>query len=266
MKKYLWLDTNIFEHFPKIEAVDWLTLASCEEVVLVIAMVTIRELNRHKDHSHKGKLRRRAANSLNDLTRYASLPIPAYVKPKVSLLFQSEDPLIEFSEHHLSWEVPDDQLIASAIEYAQEQNLQPDAACVVTADLGLQLKMRKNRHLTACPMPESLRLPDEPDQEEKEAKALEEEIRKLRRQLPDVSLTTSFAFPLMKDMASVGTGDEVVSDSEIAERMRIAKAENPYFCNNPAPLLGTELQTFHRKFFNVSIKHLMFISRSTSIT
>ena len=242
MKKFLCLDTNIFEHFPAIEQIDWLTISSCNEATLVIPL-TNPELNRHKDTSPKGRLKRRAAAALSQLTRLSRLPRPIEVRKHVDIVFLKSEPLLDFEKYHLTRDIADDYLIASAIEFAQERALAPEQALVVTADLGLELKVSGQSQVVACPMPDSWRLPDELDAEERQISALQDQVKNLSSQFPDLKLDLLERFPgRQNDMATVHWRNVSLTENELAAQLEEERKDHPYLCARPAPPPGYQFR------------------------
>ncbi|MGC2109027.1 MAG: PIN domain-containing protein, partial [Candidatus Korobacteraceae bacterium] len=189
MKKYIFLDTNAFLHFAPPSEIDWLSLALCSQAVLVISPIVLRELNKHKDTSTLRKIKQRAASALKLLGEYSDSTPPINVRRGVELEFRVNDPLIEFADFQLSREVPDDWLLATAVEFAIETGLPQYQVLVCSNDLGLTLKARSQPLIASLPIPSHLRLPDELNAEERRSRELEEENRQLRNALPDLTLS-----------------------------------------------------------------------------
>jgi hypothetical protein len=189
MHKYVFTDTNLFEQFQPIENIDWLLLAGCDSVTLVIPAVTLSELNKHKDGATRGRIKRRAANTLSQLSKYARKETSPILRPGVNLIFRHQEPLIDFAAYHLSKDMPDDRLLASGIEFACERNIRDGSVMIATGDLGLELKTKAQSLVLPLPLSHNLRLPDEPDAEENRIKELEAEVKKLRSSAPELSLS-----------------------------------------------------------------------------
>src|SRR5271166_6787200 len=68
MTKYIFTDTNLYEHFPPLTDVDWLTLADCETAVLIVPAIVITELNNHKDGATRARLKKKAKSVLSRLS------------------------------------------------------------------------------------------------------------------------------------------------------------------------------------------------------
>jgi hypothetical protein len=93
--------------------------------------------------------------------------------------------------YHLSKDVADDWLLASAIEFAREKNFSPEDVMIATDDLGLELKVKGQPALSILTLPAHLRLLDEADPEEARIKELESENRRLKSSLPRLNLAFS---------------------------------------------------------------------------
>ena len=216
MHKFIFIDTNIFEHFPPLKDIDFARLANCTSVTLVIPPITIRELNRHKDTSTRARLRRRAGAALRDLSHWSRTTPPVVIRPSVELTFRAKEPLIDFIAFHLRSDIPDDELLATAIEFAAEQKLGPESVLVTTANLGLLLKGQSQQAIQMLPMPESLRLPDEPDAEEKRIKELEQRLDNLSIGLPRLALTFLDGNTFQEHILRITT--DSLDESELAEK------------------------------------------------
>jgi hypothetical protein len=101
------------------------------------------------------------------------------------LVFITESPTIDFAAHRLSYTVPDDQLIASAIQFRDQTG---STVSFFSNDTGLRLKLR-SRGMTGFTLPESERLPDEPDEETKKVRALEARLASFESRQPKLVLT-----------------------------------------------------------------------------
>ncbi len=93
MKKYIFTDTNLYEHFLPLSNIDWLALAECDAAVLVVPANTISELTKHKDTSTRARLKKRAAEALSRLSSYAAASKPVEVRTAVDVEFRHRGPL-----------------------------------------------------------------------------------------------------------------------------------------------------------------------------
>ncbi len=186
-ERFAFLDTSILLHYRPFDEVDWLSVLDAGSVNLVVAPITIAELNEKKDEP-TSKRRQRAASSLKKLEVLWSKGNPAQVRQGVKLLLQEVEPSIDYAAHQLDYRSQDDRLLASIIHFT---SLNSGAAIVlITADFGLRVKARGHGIETMC-LPEELKLPDEPDPNEKRIQQLERELLELKRVMPDLQLLFS---------------------------------------------------------------------------
>jgi hypothetical protein len=88
-------------------------------------------------------------------------------------------------------------------------------------------------------MPEDLRLPDEPDADEKRVVELEKEVRKLSSQMPDLKL--SLQAPIDdagNNMSPVFWNTQEASEEELARLLELEKNQHPYRAPHPSPPRG----------------------------
>lgn len=194
------------------------------EATVVIAPVVFRELNRHKDKPESRRLRERAATVLKWFDTFIDDPTPP-LRESVSLLLLPADPTIDFGANRLSSELNDDWLLASILQF---QNESPGKKTVlVTEDRGLKVKAI-GQGLTVVRLPETLRLPDEPDEVEKRLRQTENELRRLQNAIPDLELAfedgdqhTRVVVPPLVEL----TGQQV---AEIVAKVKKDYPQKPY--------------------------------------
>ncbi len=235
VKKYLFLDTNYFEHFPPMSNVDWLKLADCTSIVLLVPLITIAELNKHKDTSSRSKQRERAAGALRLLSDYSRQSPPVYIRDQVEIRFITQEPLINFALYRLCQDVPDDRLLAAAVEFAAENSLDRNSVAVATADLGLELKARARTEIHVLRLPDNLRLPNQVDEDTRRIRDLQAELHVLKAASPKLSLA-----PIGDDgICTLTLRERLNLDNDFIERaMEGLRAELPYLAPHPAPPKG----------------------------
>lgn len=181
---YAFLDTNTVLHFKRPDLIDWRALVNATNVFIVIAPVLVRELEQQKIHNRSRKLRERARGILSWLANFVDQEAPSEMRPGVRLLFLRHSPSIDFDANKLSRFISDDELIASALEFRSQKSV-----CVVvpTADLGLRMKLPAHGLKGMAPN-ESDRLPDEPDESEKELIHARRELARYASRTPKLEL------------------------------------------------------------------------------
>jgi rRNA-processing protein FCF1 len=212
----IFLDTNTFLHYETIDHVNWVELLGGKPVVLIVAPVVIRELNRQKDTPTSAKTRKRAAAALSKLHEWSDRPSPILIRKSVELQFRVQDSQINFGAVNLSRDIADDHLIASILEYRTESG--EDETTLATADLGLKLKARTHQ-VPVLQVPSDLRLPEELLPEEKRLRELESELRRLRDRLPAVSLLFDTGEQLLKGV--LPTSEKPNTKSSVASIMHV---------------------------------------------
>jgi len=122
----------------------------------------------------------------------------------------------------LSKDVPDDFLLATAIEFAGET--QGRDVVVVCADIGLYLKAKSQIRIGSLFLNEDLRLPEEMDASEKRVKELEKEIRKYSSMMPVLSLSFENQ---ARFMTFVMSSPEALREDKLVELMSKVEEEYP---------------------------------------
>ena len=92
------------------------------------------------------------------------------------------EPALDFASLGLDKANQDDRLLASVVEFTAQ--LLGDRVGIVTADIGLRVKAH-SRCIEVVALDDDLRLPDEPDPQEKKIKQLERELLELNTSCPD---------------------------------------------------------------------------------
>lgn len=180
---YIFLDTNIALHFQRPNQIDWCGLTGGDQVVLVGPPILLRELEKEKVHNPSGKLRKRASAYIKWLLEFVRDPARE-VRSGTTWHFIPVEPQIDFREHNLSAEIADDRFIASVLSYTPPSDAK---VYVATADSGMEIKLRY-RKITPLLLPETARLPEEPDAQEKELQDLRRKVA--QKHLPNLALVT----------------------------------------------------------------------------
>ena len=180
----IFMDANAALHFMRADQIDWCAVANVPSVVLIVAPVYLRELEEQKVTNKSSKLRQRAAETTRWLAKLMD-DVEPILRQGVSIRFLGHEPLIDFTEHRLSERVYDDHLIASVIEFSQSGYAKD--VRVATADTGLKAKLR-SRHIGILWLPDSVKLPEEPDPLEKENAQLRRENARLIARIPQLKL------------------------------------------------------------------------------
>lgn len=177
----VFIDTMMFLHYNFVDQVDLPALLSTPKVNILVIPAIVRELNKHKDQHPIKRMRHRAANTIRKLMGYWDKTDTASIRPGVRLEYHLLEPSIDFSHYNLAKEIADDWLIASVIEY---RILHPDAeVLILTADMNVKLKARA-LSINSFSLPDTYKLPEDPDPNEVTIKDLEKQLLELQRRIP----------------------------------------------------------------------------------
>lgn len=266
-EKYIFPDTNIFLHYPQVDHVDWPLHLQASKVILVVAPIVIRELNKHKDDSNSTKIiRERAAKTLKVLRGFSRTNVPFEIRDSVELRFQPSDPQIDFSLYGLVRDLGDDFLVATVLEFRQYN---PNTEILIaTDDLGLELKSKLHQILT-FQLPEELKLPEEINADQKRIRELEAKIRQFESRSPKLGLV--FPTGQILDKFSVKTPmvvpPEVLTKHVDRIRGKYPQMEIRKNPQNPLPILMefarlAEIQPEHIENYNRQLE-LFYVNWQT---
>src|SRR6266516_3895674 len=141
---YCFLDTNILHHFQTFDEVDWPSVLHTNQVCLVLAPITLREVDKHKDDYTNERRRKRARMLLSKLkylleseTTTEQLP---QVRRNVTLMALSQEPMINWAAEQLDPNVDDDRLLASILDFSHQHA--SVKVLLLTADFLVRLKSK----------------------------------------------------------------------------------------------------------------------------
>lgn len=238
--KELFLDTNYFLHYPPPDAIDWCKLTGAKDVLLIVAPTVIRELNEKKDGKDATKvIQERAKQRLSYLLPKIKGGIKTQLRPNTEITAVTNDPTIDFSAHKLNDRLPDDWLLATIIEYKQN-NTSSDVA-LVTEDGGLVLKAPAH-NIDVVDPPLDQRLEDKPDPVQKENQQLKQELAQIKAARPNIELQFADGNRFTTLIAPV-TEDPKVAEEESKwkadyEEHRAKERAHNMFASRPSILLS----------------------------
>ncbi len=235
----LFIDTDILIHYRRLSEIDWLSLTESSGTRILIAPVVFRELNKHKERGNTAKLRKRAQAVLSDFAGIFRSETQATIRAGVELEYLAVEPLLDFAKARLSAEISDDHLLASIIQYCGDN---PNTRCrLVTADLGLRLKA-KSRGIAIVDVPDELRIPDEPDANEKTIRTLEAELSSLKNRIPSLTLSFEDRMNLVRFALGCSLQDATLFVAKEMEILRAAYAPLPLNRTSPGSTDNSERQ------------------------
>ncbi|MHB0914588.1 MAG: PIN domain-containing protein [Thermoleophilia bacterium] len=170
----------IYLHYVPVEDVDFLSLLSSSEVRIIVPRITVQELDKQKDNNPARNLRDRARRVLQKFEDWFALE-ETEIRASIFIEYFGTLPNIDFELAGLDKTRGDDQLIASIIQYRNE-NPETDLV-LVTQDTGPKLTA-KDHGIATLSLPDSLKLTQELDPLEKENLDLRKQLEKLKTALP----------------------------------------------------------------------------------
>lgn len=181
--KTIFLDTNILLHFKPINEIDWRKIFESEKVNIVIPLLVMQELDKHKYNPARRKIRERAKgviryfHKIEDDKNYE-------IRDGVEIEFQKNKPRIKFFKYRFDPEIKDNQILASILEY--KKKYRKDATLV---HYDISLKLIANRYGIKNEMlDEDHLIQEELDDAEKEVIKLRNELAKLKNALPSLKI------------------------------------------------------------------------------
>lgn len=175
--KYLVLDTVVFLHYKDFEQTDWKSLVG-DDVTICLAQFVLGEIDKHKDQS-RGKIQKRAKKVSSRFSEILLQGKPSRVDVEV----MDNPPATAFNDAQYHKDINDDWIILSAL-YSPHSDTD---IIIVSGDNGILLKA-KNHGLGFLLMPDTFLLAEEPSDEEKEIRQLQQQLAKYERRRPKPSI------------------------------------------------------------------------------
>lgn len=199
---FVFIDTNVFLHFTFFEEVDWCKELNARAVTLVLAPVVLDELDNKKREGPR-RDRERAKTALRAIASLNLAAGPATRRPGVTIEALDEEPDDAFlAQHRLNARNGDDRLLATVLAFMAVRS---ERAVILSDDTGLSIRGPR-RGVTVLSPDESLRLPDEPDETQRELETIRRENIALKNASPKLrvrfeqgghlEMTTALTTPL----------------------------------------------------------------------
>jgi hypothetical protein len=211
-KLYAFLDTNVFLEYQEYTQLDWPKLLGARRVVLVVAPMVRREIERHRTDPRSPRRQKRArdvSGKLRELVLSVDDGVEAVIpeRPSTTYLELSRSP--QMAKHpDLSPDVQDDHIIASMREFVEEH---PDRTTLLVAgDTGLVLTARRSG-LNYRYLDDAYRLPDEATAEQREIRDLKSRLSKLEKSSPELVVTIEGSNDGELVLPPTGTDDDIIS-------------------------------------------------------
>lgn len=189
---YAFLDTNIYLEFRDFEQIDWCEVLQYNRVCIVVAPITLTELERFKYDIKSDRRQSRSRSitrKLHDIVFSTLSDTEASVpgRANVTLLALTQSPVMtEFPG--LVSTVADDELIASILLFTREHSeFESRDIILVADDIGCLNKARSKGIQIHRPSDE-LRLPPETSELQRENTKLKRQISDLQNRTPDLKI------------------------------------------------------------------------------
>jgi len=173
------IDTNSLIHYKMFSEIDWLSELSSSNVGLIICPTVLQELDRKKFAESNIDIRNRSQKIISKLSEFMDNTI---IRNNITIKFLEKEPQIDWEKENLSKDIPDDRIIATALELADMDNL-----IIVSADLGLKLKS-KSRNIKTHTLSDDLLVKVKKVKQEAELIKLRQRVAHLENRLPKLSL------------------------------------------------------------------------------
>lgn len=270
---HLFLDTNVLIYYPALDGYDWTTkVQGTSKIVIHITEPVLEEIAKKKDMGETKRLRKRC----NRLVK------------RISELLENEEPLMLGGGAHLIIDphVPpmsmfpqlnaisaDDRLLACALSFQAASSM---PVTIVTADVSLALRAKLKGHLVKnITLPETERLPIDPDPDELEKRELQQRIELLTSAQPRFTLQfedgASFLRVTQRRTPNDLYAEEITKKKEELPFATLPK--NPpntvsleFFTQAEVNTYNSSLEAYFRKFEKWLLRCAEIINRSYDVT
>lgn len=209
----VFVDTQTLLHYQWLDQIDWCSLLATDRVEIIVTLVVIQELDKHKRDPQKRR-RERARDRMTQITRVRERS--GALRTGVTLRAEVLESLGDLAALGLDREVNDDRLIGSVIGFSHAN---PEARILLCADdYGLKLKA-PHYSIEILNLPDEYGLDDDPDPLEAKVKELEQKIRLYENRAPKLRV----AFQDSKEHVRIELSPPVaLTEADIAERVDTA--------------------------------------------
>ncbi len=178
----IFVDTNIYLHYELFVEIPWNELAGAKNAVLFVPPTILREIDKHKNDYRLKRVHERAALIAKRFGQLSNSNDA--VRPGVRIQFIASEPK-EFDSHHLDRTSEDDRLIASILEYTSQY---PRMLTFLVTDDVLMIIKARNAQIPLLELPDTYRLPVQPDEEQAKIQHLQRQLTELQSRAPKLAL------------------------------------------------------------------------------
>ena len=180
---YAFLDTNVFLHYQAFETIPWPTVLGCDRVVLLVARIVFKELEKWRHDARARRAAQRARDAVPKVTACDGVSDAA--SPWRLDVVKRHPPNSLLEDEGLVRQDADDCLIGSVLDW---QLMNPGRKCVLVAGDGPLLTVARDRMETVR-IPDVYKLRDEPDPRDTTIRELKSRVAELEDRLPKLNLT-----------------------------------------------------------------------------
>lgn len=222
MRHALFLDTMTYLHYLSVEQIDWqgvLGVSKADEVLIVVPGITLREIDKHKNHTPR--LRERAQKVGTRIAAWIAEGRPA-IRPGVHVVSAPRVPNIDFEAEGFDRTSNDDVLVAAALDY---QRNNPGITVVIVTQDAYPRVIAQGHGLVVHSLSDDLKLPAEEDATENENRELRRRIQQLEAARPD--LRVEFASVSKQSREFVIPTMHQLSEKDLAEAIQAMERQHP---------------------------------------
>ncbi len=175
----------VFLHYQPLEKINFADILGLANHVVIIPLITLNELDQHKNTHQNAQIRERARNRINALKRWNK---EGQLSPSLSIEFLPQRPMIDFHAYGLNTQWNDDQLIASIIQFKKDHP--NERVVLLTQDTTLNLRA-PTFGIETIDIPDEYLLPQEDDPLVKENRKLQNELNRIKQTQPKLIVRLS---------------------------------------------------------------------------
>ena len=171
----------IFLHYKAVEEINFPELLNVDKVSILVPRITLRELDEQKNIHPQSKIRERAKKVLKKVEEWIKTEKP--IRPNVTLKYYNLIPNIDFEKHGLNKNWNDDFLLATILQYKEDNPAQ--GVYLITQDSGPRLTAL-HLNIPSIELSHEFKLSIEPDPLEIENRELKRTLSKIQSAIPQL--------------------------------------------------------------------------------
>ena len=227
LKLVLFVDTNLFLQCKPLEEIDWNYFRDFREINIIIPIQVLREIDDAKNSPSNRKSKR--ARAINSIHRKISdsedgRGVIQNRDPLLTVAVTSGLPFGSDPPITLNLSIPDHHIVHEMILYRGKYS--GNSMGLLTGDWALTTTA-KQHNFSVWGIPELWHLPPEPDERDKRINRLEEELRDLKSDYPNITITIKSDESPIEILEIPLIQYKPLSDSELESLISMAKERSP---------------------------------------